>query len=33
MAYIPIAMTGGESLNEMQKGQPEGIALLFSAGM
>jgi hypothetical protein len=30
---IPIARMGGKSLDEMQKGQIEGIAVLFGAGM
>lgn len=30
---IPIARMGGKSLDEMQKGQTEGIAVLFGAGM
>jgi hypothetical protein len=29
----PIARMGGKSLNEMQKGQAEGIAILHGAGM
>jgi hypothetical protein len=30
---IPIARLGGKSLDEMQKSQTEGIAVLFGAGM
>jgi hypothetical protein len=30
---IPIARMGGKCLDEMQRGQTEGIAILFGAGM
>lgn len=30
---IPIAKMGGKSLEEMQKGQTEGIAIMRGAGM